>query len=271
MSKTDFPKIKKSSSLPIREPMGVEDQFQVSETPKNNWPARILMLSVIILIAQLGLLIANWKIYQSVQSASDGYLAADSRAKSRALIKNVEDVTVSKKMAKRGPPEPQTIADFNGNGLLTNFNTRVYPNKSDNSTSIIKLDLDADQRFGSSGRSLMVAFNFENSTAESALLMIDVPVIDIARFQRMALRMLASAGLSQGDEPYIQIEMISTDGDVVVRGLDELFSFWKKYDIDLWQGRSVPQEFLLKQIKIRILHNASHPAGKFYLDDMGLE
>jgi len=274
MKKGEFPKIKKST-FSHREAVSGEDQPRPSPDSRANWPAKLSALSAIILIAQLALFSKSCAMYQELktQAQSTGPAGSDEdRQKSRDLINNIEEIDFSKKSEKPTLLGPQMIADFNQNNFLTNFNTRFYPAKTGDSASILKLKLDGNERFGSFGNSLSVDYDFTARPASSAFIDFDLPIIDIVRFQKLSFRLLASEmdeGSSDGRR--IAIRLISTSGDVIERQISELFTFWKKYEANLWQNAQTPKEFLLKQIRITVFAGTTSPQGTWYLDDMVLE
>lgn len=295
MQKTEFPKVKKSPAMPFLNESGMNVSGQSAERspqPGNQQRTAIVIFSFVILVAQLVIFIMTWKMFNQIRSYSEpvpntvesaaganagpgsaGISKANGASQKQKVIQNImKDFNLATPAGSVREVKPQMIADFNRPDFVTNFNTKIYAIRNSTAGSLLNLEFDTNKRFGSYGNALAVIYDFTAAPGEVATLVIDLPLIDISGFNKLAFKLLADFKHNKGVMSPIRIQLVSHSGEMIEHDVTDFFTFWKKYDIELWKNQdSPPNEFLLKQIRMTVARSAGVLTGGWHIDDMVLE
>ena len=161
------------------------------------------------------------------------------------------------------------IADFDGTSFVTNHGTAVSVIPDSVSQAVVRLALDASNRFGANGKALQINFDFTKHRNRSAGILIALPDTSIGRSAMLEFRMKAPH--EQARLCNLKIFFIDEQGGEHIVPIEPIYGFWTKYEVNLSaiSGKSNPLKF--REIRFIVEHrDPAAEKGTWLLDQLML-
>lgn len=249
--KSDFPKLKTKTlsgdvaQNPAQTPAPVVSVDQKKSL--NFLPAGIFL---IILLVQLALMF--YTIY---------------------LIRDFKNNVMASQTKQVTPGQAKKVfvfSDFNRAQFKTNIKTGFSISPDSDSARSLKINLDQEEFYGTSGNSLRVDYQFDNPNLKPGIIEFYLPQTDIRSYKTLSLQ-LKSEGVTR-ETASIAVQLKDFNGNLFTfRTGANLTSEWKKYETNLKDLSIKYPDFVLVSIRFLITPESHQSSGTFFLDDIIFE
>lgn len=221
----------------------------------------LLLIATLFLFYHMERKLTHWKVETPPPKPAPQRIVSDGEIEPTTSLPAVE--------AAR-PDQSLVLSDFNGRDLRTNFHTPISVHGDQMSKKALTLSLDEEGKFGSEGSSLRIDYQFSAQDVEPVIVDIQLPETNLAGYRMLSFRLRTQS--LDPRVPKLEVQLLDGNGKVNVFSLDQLFSFWKKYNYDLaplYTGAG--SRYTVKSIRIVAYPVKEQSRGSWFVDELLLE